>query len=385
MASNPTDLSTTDDDEYQVRHEDEEDDDERTIEEEEQLGSDDEQNELDNLQADANMPLDELLKLYGKNSSLIHSRAQEEDDNESNSSSEDNNEKHSRHKFHHLLQINGQLLPEDDDDDDTDDSFEIEIIKFIRVGDEYQAQVESQAEFNSTNGQYDDREVPVDELLWSPSSVNNDDNEKIDEYLKTIRNEYPFADDEISLQTLFNCQMNTELALIKFRQLPMKTIYTYSEWSLDEIQHLEEGLREYGKNFFKISLYKCPNRSVREIIHYYYQWKKSERYQLYMEEQQRLNAIISVTDMIEKLIEEQEQQLCTAVSVINSTNSSSILSNDLKRNSPNSSISIVTIHQQETTTTTTTKRSFDQVENNIEPPSKKSSLNTNNSPTTTVV
>ncbi|CAF5164419.1 unnamed protein product, partial [Rotaria sp. Silwood1] len=28
----------------------------------------------------------------------------------------------------------------------------------IRVGDEYQAQVESQAEFNSTNGQYDDRE-----------------------------------------------------------------------------------------------------------------------------------------------------------------------------------------------------------------------------------
>ncbi|CAF2502767.1 unnamed protein product [Rotaria sp. Silwood2] len=380
MASNSTDPSATaDDDEYQARYEDEEDDDERTIEEEEQLGSDNEQNELDNLQADANMPLDELLKLYSQNSSLIHNQPQEEDDNESNSSFEDHNENDHRPDFHHLLQVNGQLLPEDDDDDDTDDSFEPGIVKLIHVGNEYQVQVEPQAEFNSTNGQYDDREVPVDELLWSPSSVNNDDYEKIDEYLKTIRNEYSFADDEISLQTLFSCQMNTELALIKFRQLPVKTIYSYPEWSHDEIQHLEEGLHEYGKNFFKISLYKCSNRSVREIIHWYYQWKKSERYQLYIEEQQRLNAIISVTDMIEKLIEEQEQQLCTAVSVKDSTNSSSMLSNDLKRNS---SISIITIHQQETTTT---KRSFDQVENDIEPPSKKSSLNTNNSPTTTVV
>jgi len=81
--------------------------------------------------------------------------------------------------------------------------------------------------------------------------------------------------------------------------------------------------------------------------------------------------------MIERLIEEQEQQLCTAVSVINSTNSSSVLSNDLKINS---SISFKT--------TTTTKRSFDQVGNDSESSSsssKKPSLNTNNSPTATIV
>ena len=123
-----------------------------------------------------------------------------------------------------------------------------------------------------------------------------------------------------------------------------------------------------------------------------------------MEEQQRLTAITSVTyvvftcatlertksnhffsDMIEKLIEEQEQQLCTAVGVINSTNSSSVLTHDLKRNSPNSSISIVTICQQETSTTTTSKRAFDQVDNDTDPPTKKSSLNSNNSPTATIV
>lgn len=91
--------------------------------------------------------------------------------------------------------------------------------------------------------------------------------------------------------------------------------------------------------------------------------------------------------MIERLIEEQEQQLCTAANVINSTNvsSSPVLSNDLKRNSPNSSLSIVTIHQQETTTTTSTKRSYDHIENDIEPSSKKPALNTNNSPSATLV
>jgi len=48
-----------DDDEYQVQYEDEEDD-ERTIEEEEQFGSDDEQDELDDLEAVKNILLFKL-------------------------------------------------------------------------------------------------------------------------------------------------------------------------------------------------------------------------------------------------------------------------------------------------------------------------------------
>jgi hypothetical protein len=34
----------------------------------------------------------------------------------------------------------------------------------------------------------------------------------------------PSSDDEISLQTLLNYQLNTELALVKFRQLSNKTV-----------------------------------------------------------------------------------------------------------------------------------------------------------------
>ena len=44
-------LLRSDDDEYQVQYADDEEDDEQTIEEEERLSSNDEQNELDDLQA----------------------------------------------------------------------------------------------------------------------------------------------------------------------------------------------------------------------------------------------------------------------------------------------------------------------------------------------
>ena len=84
----------------------------------------------------------------------------------------------------------------------------------------------------------------------------------------------------------------------------------------------------------------------------------------------------STRDMIEKFIEEQEQQLCTAVGVVNPPNTSSYLSSDLKRQSPNSSISFVTIHQQETM-----KRSLDQVEHDGEPSAKKTALNPTNAST----
>lgn len=95
----------------------------------------------------ANMPLEELLKLYGQNAPTIN-RAHSSDHDQvkffddkscsllffdefqsTNSSVEDNDRPAAG--FHHLLQMNGRLLREEDDDDDdeTDDSFEPEIIK----------------------------------------------------------------------------------------------------------------------------------------------------------------------------------------------------------------------------------------------------------------
>ena len=44
------------------------------------MGSDEEENELDDLEAGANMPLDELLKLYGQNASAVNKISHENDE-----------------------------------------------------------------------------------------------------------------------------------------------------------------------------------------------------------------------------------------------------------------------------------------------------------------
>ncbi len=44
------------------------------------MGSDEEENELDDLEAGANMPLDELLKLYGQNASAVNKISHEDDE-----------------------------------------------------------------------------------------------------------------------------------------------------------------------------------------------------------------------------------------------------------------------------------------------------------------
>ncbi len=79
--------------------------------------------------------------------------------------------------------------------------------------------------------------------------------------------------------------MNIELAIVKYRQLPVKTICinsiilvfciimkiknvldSYHEWSQDEIQRFEDGLQEYGKDFFKITVFKVSQISKTNMI-----------------------------------------------------------------------------------------------------------------------
>jgi hypothetical protein len=48
-------------------------------------------------------------------------------------------------------------------------------------------------------------------------------------------------------------------------KIKMNIIDPYSAWSLAEIEQFEEGLHEYGKNFFKISVFK-----VITMVYYFF-------------------------------------------------------------------------------------------------------------------
>lgn len=52
-------------------------------------------------------------------------------------------------------------------------------------------------------------------------------------------------------------------------------------WSEEECRNFEAGLRLHGKDFFTIKTSKLTSRSVKELVNFYYLWKKTERHDVF--------------------------------------------------------------------------------------------------------
>ncbi|OAF71826.1 hypothetical protein A3Q56_00388 [Intoshia linei] len=78
---------------------------------------------------------------------------------------------------------------------------------------------------------------------------------------------------ELSLETLFNQNYKTDKALKIIR----KTEFPKSLneiWSLEDVKKFEKGIRQYGKDFFRIHNEHLKHKNPSELIEYYYYWKK---------------------------------------------------------------------------------------------------------------
>ncbi|XP_060001896.1 mesoderm induction early response protein 2 isoform X3 [Lagenorhynchus albirostris] len=90
-----------------------------------------------------------------------------------------------------------------------------------------------------------------------------------------------------ALYELVKCNFNAEEALRRLR-FNVKVIRDgLCAWSEEERRNFEHGFRVHGKNFHLIQANKVRTRSVGECVEYYYLWKKSERYD-YFSQQTRL-------------------------------------------------------------------------------------------------
>jgi len=63
-----------------------------------------------------------------------------------------------------------------------------------------------------------------------------------------------------------------DLALLKEKDFDVK------DWTPEEIEAFEEGIRLYGHELFAIKK-KVESRSMKDIVRFFYRWKKTERYQ----------------------------------------------------------------------------------------------------------
>lgn len=88
-------------------------------------------------------------------------------------------------------------------------------------------------------------------------------------------------EDELALEILNLCDYQIDVALEKYTNETSNNL-KQKKWSEEQSIAFEEGFKLHGKNFYKIKNECISERSVRELVEYYYLWKKSERYDVFV-------------------------------------------------------------------------------------------------------
>jgi len=338
-------------------------DDERTIEEEEALGQEDEDEEILALEKEQDMPIEELLKLYGYNNATqkdtaVEKAAQEEEKKEESdqeeivepeleveapqeividvskgdkrSSSTPPPSKKARSelaKFYEAT-VEGRSLrssagaPEEEEEESGEEEVEegkdYSWKKTIMIGPTYQASVPAGLCSYDDTPPYENE----DKMLWDPTRLSE---EVSREYLAKSAetqgasgalgvNGIPtgshIRDDEQALLLLLQCGYNTEEALRRKRMNAVPPADTMSLWSEEECRAFETGLRVYGKDFHSIQNQKVGTRSVGELVQFYYLWKKTERHDVFANsfriEKKKYTLHPGTTDYMERFMDEQD-------------------------------------------------------------------------------
>ncbi|XP_067329080.1 arginine-glutamic acid dipeptide repeats protein isoform X5 [Anolis sagrei] len=156
----------------------------------------------------------------------------------------------------------------------------------IRVGPSHQAKLPELQPFPSGDG---DTVTQHEELVWMPG-VNDCD---LLMYLRAARSMAAFAgmcdggstedgcvaasrDDTTlnALNTLHESNYDAGKALQRLVKKPVPKLIEKC-WTEDEVKRFIKGLRQYGKNFFRIRKELLPNKETGELITFYYYWKKT--------------------------------------------------------------------------------------------------------------
>ncbi|KAI1280544.1 Mesoderm induction early response protein 1 [Halotydeus destructor] len=337
-------------------------DDEHTLDEEEAIDEVDNEEEIDDLQKEGEMPIEELMKLYGygaqpTQSDTVQPTASGESvlvSETSSSNSQDNAALHPSQSTELSASTNDTnpdtsapgtvwqlatsslLGVEEEESDGEDEDYEEtgceDWRRTIQVGSEYQAQiVDGLSKYDGVPA-YENE----DTLLWDPSGLEEkdivdylgniqhlkevDDSVALDavsEQAPLIRLPDPalptgchIRDDQQALYLLHQCGHKADEALRRMQSQKNDVFSCMTSWSEEECQNFEEGLRVYGKDFHLIQKNKVKTRSVSELVQFYYYWKKTERHDIFASkfriEKKKYSLHPGTTDYMDRFLDEQE-------------------------------------------------------------------------------
>uniref|UniRef100_A0AC34QX72 SANT domain-containing protein n=1 Tax=Panagrolaimus sp. JU765 TaxID=591449 RepID=A0AC34QX72_9BILA len=252
---NPDPSEHVDDGDDYIADEDDGVDIEDTIAEDE-LHEIDVEGELADLQEEAEMDIEELRRKYY---SAPPPEAEETADEAETSHSE----------LYAFIQAENGEVEGYDSDEDAD--FDVNFYKAPRVGSAFQ-------EMNIPEVDSTYTVAPDADILWKPTDKLT--NDQINEYQESV-----VQQSQEMVENKLPCAPGVGI--------PPKTTDSYTFWDSEEalfllmkydIKHFELGLHSYGKKFYKIRSEYLPGRSIGEIIHMYYRFKKSERWDMFVQE-----------------------------------------------------------------------------------------------------
>ncbi|XP_059469377.1 mesoderm induction early response protein 1-like isoform X2 [Neocloeon triangulifer] len=348
-------------------------DDERTLEEEEAMeATEDTHQELSNLKEEGEMPLEQLMAMYGYAGGgeppAESSEEEEEEENEGNEEEAENgdnveeepSDSDNQGKNYSELQklyedeasttkagtSKGPNSGDEEDEEDYDYSpEEDEWKKTIMVGSEYQAHIpEGLCKYGDALP-YENE----DKLLWEPLQMPE---EQVLEYLtRAGRPASPLPtpgvppgsmgplpvgthhrDDEHALYLLLQCGYNSDEALRRLAMGTAPQTHAMGLWSEEECRNFENGLRTFGKDFHSIHV---KTRSVGELVQFYYLWKKTERHDMFAHktrlEKKKYALHPGITDYMDRILDEQESSGQTRDRSLSPKSSNCLLMGDPKR------------------------------------------------------
>lgn len=218
--------------------------------------------------------------------------------------------------------------------------------KEIRIGDDFQVPLPLPEAKEISVVDY---KQPVDsQPLWKPDAVSPD---VLKDFLKQIRTKQHdlegtkltpqstrtpkcngVFDDEDALYALYKAnydvnQVLNNLPLEKANGPRIRGPEKWQKMSTDEVEEFEKAFRVYGKNFVKIHQ-KMPTRSVGELIQFYYSWKKTERYDMFM----AANRELGLAEGVDKSVDPME--LIADHALNDSTSNGSTIAVTVKEHAP---------------------------------------------------
>ncbi|XP_007436116.2 mesoderm induction early response protein 1 isoform X2 [Python bivittatus] len=273
-------------------------DDERTLEEEEMMeGETNFSSEIEDLTREGDMPIHELLSLYGYDGSVPLPEEEEEEEEGEGEDNDNNSGCSGENKEETIKDSSGQEDETQSSNGDPVSSVVPEIIrprrcKYFDTNSEIEEESEEDEDYIPSEdwkkeimvGSMYQAEIPVgiskykenekvyendDQLLWNPDYLTED---KVIEFLNeasrrtgdergidAIPEGSHIKDNEQALYELVKCNFDTDEALRRLRFNVKAAREELSVWTEEECRNFEQGLKAYGKDFHLIQANKVSN------------------------------------------------------------------------------------------------------------------------------